>query len=726
MADDLFLPLEVLDPANHYQWLGLPACEEDPERIRRAIREKQRQLASADSGGEQAQAERRRLKKVASILLTPARKVEYDSTFELELRSDDWDDLPSLRDLEPGGTLPPFPATVGTFPPPVPKPAPKKLNDDQIRWIGIGAVLLVLFCLVVVPILFSQSSGESTDVAQGEADAAPASTTEEGSTPPAPEPNTPPSDESTVPEDPSNESSSATEPAEAPSGDPEVPIPMDSGDPLSPTESNGSPPFPTIPTGATGASIQSVNFLAELDLPPPQTAANPTVQTVEIGQINEVAFQNFSLKLDSGACNLDGHYRFELAPVPPTRTDRLAWHVTVVTDELSAKALGVPADHRPTTDPVGRFYLDSALKLHFQWNPASTYAALAQLRNARLLISAGGTAHVVALRRPVRHHGHVVSLLESVGQDSFTIPALPADENIYLELTQLSGVIQPIAFEPTTQRVKLSELQTATIGAPDDTVKAQLRVAVKRQGEEELSISVVPRYLHNGRWDELTDESVTNTLARVQRAIFDGRREAEQSVKMIAALEQQLRGLRSRRPANLEEAAAINRAIGHASAELKSQISTLRRRSNQIPASYSALASLYRVVALGRTLNNIAHMRYRIFAMGSTGEVNLVVADSTPPTAAAPGGFQLPNKFSSPVGNWILDAKPPLRYEFMAGGTFYVRDLYATKTTASGRWTQSGDQITLEAKGRQIVYEIRDGVEMRSENGVGLFRQIDN
>lgn len=695
---------------NYYQWLGLHTFEENPERIHGALREMQLRLALADGHALETERARRQLKIAATILLTPTRKAEYDSSLDLNLRPVERYELPPFPDPNQVSGPPPFTSVGATIHPPVAsRPARKRKSTDQIRWIGLAGVFLFLVGIGIASTISWSSSGGSAELAGLDPDITTLKIDEIPS--------------QSVPAD-----------LEAKAGE-ESPIGPDASQPAQMKEDGRSnsievgnleqdSPNAYDPFSAPATVLPDVNILAELDLPPLPTPESPSLETVELGQINQAALENLSMRIDSGACNLESDSRFNVSRRKSDSPNSPSWLVTVETGESSSKAIGIPADYRPVAEPVGRFFINSALQLHFQWNPSASYPARIQLRNARLLISVADSTHVVALRKPIRHQGHMVSLMEKVDQDSFLIPNLPADENIFLELTQMDNVAQPIAFEPNTRRAKVNESLTIVIGAEDDTVKAQFRVAL-RPVNGDLAFSVTPRYLHNGRWDELSDRSVASTVTRVQRSIYDGKREAEQSAKAIPALTRQLQKLQRRVPATLEEAAAINRAIGQTNSELKSYYSKLKRRSSQVPASYAALASLYRVVALGKSLDQVAHIRYRVFAIGSTGEINLLVADATPPSSSTSTGFELPNKYSSPIGDWILSLKSPVRYKFLAGGTFQARDFTTDKVTASGSWSQKGDQITLEAQGRQLVYEMRDGVEMKNEDGIDLFRQLD-
>jgi len=695
---------------NHYQWLDLHAFEENPERIRSAIQRMQKRLVSADDNDPNADRERRRLKIAASILLTPMRKAEYDSSLELNLRPVERDDLPPFPDPNLVSGPPPFPAVGASLPPLVPRPARKRKNTDQIRWIGLAGVLLLLVGVGVASTVSWSSSGGSADVAAIDPDLLSVSINEVPS-------NSEPAELEAKSVEESRDDADIPESAQMEEQEQRLPSSEeDFGQDILAANDPFTPPVAPSP---------EINILSEIELPPLPTPENPSGQTVELGQITEAAMESLSVKLDSGACNLENYARFNVSRKETNSPSSPSWLVGVETDESSSKALGIPADYRPVAEPVGRFFVNSAFQIQFQWNPASTYPARHQLCNARLLISIGDTTHVVALRKPLRHHGHLVSLMEKVGQDSFQISNLPANENIFLELIQMDNVARPIAFEPDARRIKLDESLMIVVGADDDTVKAQFRIAIKPGSGDDIAFSVTARYLHNGRWDELSDKNVASTIARVQRAIYDGKREAEQSAKAIPALTRQLQTLQRRTPATLEEADAIKRAIGQTNTELKSYYSKLKRRTTQVPASYAALASLYRVIALGKSLDQVAQIRYRVFAIGDTGEINLLLADAVPPSNSTSSGFELPDKYSSPVGNWILSLKPPVRYEFLTGGTFRARDFLTDKITASGRWSQMGDQVTLEAQGRQVVYEIRDGVEMRNDDGIGLFRQLD-
>ncbi|WDI43730.1 hypothetical protein [Bremerella sp. P1] len=730
MENDYLSPLEGATSTNYYSWLDLATCEDDLKQIRQALRQKQAQLAALHSNGPSEQAERHKLKQAAEILLNSKRKADYDSTIALELKPQEESEPAFLETPKLAGSLPPLPQTVSSVPPPAPNKPSSQLSQDQIRWIGIACVLILLVSVLVVPFLLSSDKASEEVASDASQDVGSASTDvgkPDGSSVPS-EAASPPYAESAESTETFTENASPSESSEvayetsspSESEPPEMGIPSTA--PEESTDGQVSPmESPTPPK--TSMDFPEAEFLAEINLPQLPSAEVPKPEPVEIGKVNESAQKELSMRLDSGACDLERLYRFELIPVSTSESP--SWHVIVAVDDSSSKALGVPSNYRPLEEPVARFFVESDGSIKFEWNPSVKYPAVEQLRNARLLISAATKTHIVALRKAVRREGHVIALEDTVDEYQIHLPALPAPENIFLQLTQTDNIALPVEIEPDSRRINPNEPATVTLGAPEDTVKAQFRVALKVEDRNDLTITIVPRYFSNDRWNEFTDENVTNTINRLQRAISDGKREAQESLQAISALERQIASLSNRRPANVQEAGAISRALGQAKSEHKSHVSKVKRRSNQVPASYAALALLYRVAAMGQSLNNNAQLRYRVFAVGSTGEVDLIVADSTPPSTSSTGGFQIPNRFSSPIGDWILFSKPPMRYEFLSGGSFQVRDFISNKVTASGRWTQNESQITLEAQGRSVVYDLKDGVEMRSDDGIGLFRQID-
>lgn len=705
-------------------------CEEDSKRIRQAIRQKQSLLTNLETHNASTQAEYRKLKQVASILLNPERKLEYDNTIALELQPSEENKLPLLSDPELVGTLPPLPQSYASTRPPAPKKTGPPLSQDQIRWIGIASVLMVLALFVIIPLVWTSkdspedvASVDTKDVENAPVDiVAPvdSSTRQDSSHSVNTE-----SDESTENEKEDNSTSDRSEGTAKPSPLPETPSTETGIPPTSPEENPKSEASPTSYPSAPLTSISSpeVELLAEVDLPQLPNAELPISKPVQLGQVNESAQKDFSMRLDSGACDLKGLYRFELTQ--DSTSDYPTWYVIVSVDESSSKALGVPSDYRPLEEPVARFFFDTNGNLKFDWNSPVKYPAVEQLRNARLLISVATKTHIVALRQAVRHQAHTVSLEQPVDESQVHLTALPAIDNLFLELTETDNISLPVEILPESRRISPNEPMTITLGAQEETVKAQFRIALKSKESDKLSISIVPRYYSSDRWSEFTKASVASSIARVQRAIYDGKQEASQSLKIIDALEDQINALSNKRPANLQEAGAISRALDQARSQHKAHVSRVKRRSNQVPASYIALATLHRVATLGQALNNTARLKYRIYAVGNTGEVNLVVADSSTSVKANSDGFELANRYSSPVGNWLLFSKPPMRYEFLSGGTFRVRNFLSNKEIASGRWTQDQENIILEAQGKTIYYKIKDGVEMRSDDGIGLFRQID-
>lgn len=727
MENERLSPFEGVTSTNYYLWLDLTTCEDDTKRIRQALRQKQAQLATLQSQGPSEKAERLKLKHAAEILLNSARKAEYDSSLALELKPQESSELSLFDAPVIAGSLPPLPQSRPAIPPPPAKKPSSHLSQDQIRWIGIGSVLTILVCVLVVPFVLTSDKSSKQGVSDDSKEVANSSKDPDASTSP---PNATPSadaDSSESTEAGTESDSPTNPPGRTPDNStPSETLPLEMVVPPATTEetTEGQSSSESVPLPPQNSpDIADADFLAEIDLPQLPTAEAPTPKPVEIGKINEAALKELSMRLDSGACDLERLYRFELFQVPASEPP--SWHVIVAVDDSSSKALGVPSNYRPVEEPIARFFVDSNGSLQFQWNPSVKYPAVEQLRNARLLITAATKTHIVALRQAVRRQGHVIALEKPVDEYQIRLTALPAPENIFLELTQTDNIALPVEISPDSRRINPNEPATVTLGVAEDTVKAQFRVALKIEDTNDLTITVVPRYFTNDRWNEFTDENVTNTINRLQRAINDGKREAQESLKAIDALENQIALLSRRQPANVQEAGAISRALGQAKSEHKSHVSKVKRRSNQVPASYAALALLYRVAAMGQTLHNNAQLRYRVFAVGSTGEVDLIVADSTAPSTASSGGFQIPNRFSSPVGDWILFSKPPMRYEFLSGGSFQVRDFISNKVTASGRWTQTEGQITLEAQGRKVVYDLKDGVEMRSDDGIGLFRQID-
>ncbi|PQO28209.1 hypothetical protein [Blastopirellula marina] len=701
-------------------------CEEDSKRIRQAIRQKQALLIRLEAHDTSIQAEHRKLKQAAAILLNPDRKEEYDNSIALELQPFEENKLPFLDDPELVGALPPLPQSHTS----TPKKTAPRLSQDQIRLIGIACVLMILLFFVVIPFVWTSedstedvASADAQEVVNASADIVPPvdSSLPQDATFPA-------KDQSEESVETARENDSTSDPPEDTASTP----------PFSETASTESGFPPATPAGNTNSeasptsfpsnplpSIRSpeVELLAEVDLPPLPNAESPTSKPVQIGQVNESARKDFSMRLDSGACNLDRLYRFELSRATPPES--LSWRVQVVVDDSSSKALGVPANYRPIEEPIARFFIDANGSLQFEWSLSTRYPAAEQLRNARLLVSVANKTHIVALRKAVRSPSHVVSLENEVDENPIHLTALPASENIFLELTQTSNISLPVEISPDSRRIHPNEPMTVTLGAPQDTVKVQFRIALKRKEDDELSIAIVPRYFMNDRWSEFTKASVSSSVARVQRAIYDGKQEVNQSLSAIKALEDQISKLSNRQPANLQEAGAISRALDQARSQHKAHVSRVKRRSNQVPTSYVALAMLHRVAVLGQVLHNTAQLKYRVFAVGNTGEINLLVADSTPATSPAPEGFDLANRYSSPIGDWVLFSKPPMRYEFLSGGSLRVRNFLTNQETASGRWSQKETEITLEARGKQVVYEMKDGVEMRSDDGIGLFRQID-
>lgn len=451
---------------------------------------------------------------------------------------------------------------------------------------------------------------------------------------------------------------------------------------------------------------------------PERSAATSTPEgAVVLGKIEGDAAAEVELELESSAVNLAGK-QFQVATHPPESDSdqERHWNVMVVAPGSESSGEGKSVAHL-LTDEQGH--------LKFHWDLEVEGAEADQLQNTLLLCSHSEDNHVMALRRPM--------ILPSVGMDmtekklestvALTTPPLAAA--LRLEFTLARSPIDATA-EPSNRVVPPTENMSFTMKDTESLVEGELLIASKQESENELRVTVVPRYRQSDsrKYAPLEHETLVQQIARLQRLLSDDAVDLAAAYTNLPDHYANLKKLQATRPRNNNEAGAKARTALQIEGYIKKCESTIRAKTRTMPSSYEALNRIVEAARLARQLNTNAAIEYRVFAETPSGRLMLAEATRSNELETGDDEFAFLDNIPGPAGIWVKLQPEFQIVEMTSGGSVSAKDASGKKSLGSGRWKQNGDMVDISLNGTSGTFKFHNGIALTSDNGQALFRKF--
>jgi hypothetical protein len=392
------------------------------------------------------------------------------------------------------------------------------------------------------------------------------------------------------------DNASDPEPPPAVAADPGVPRgeqPAGSGSAGQESEHNGERRPSTVPA----------QLPPEVELPP---VTDPT--SVALGAVGQLGERNVELALESGAADLE-----EGAQIHVERGAGAArWTACL-------KVAGAEGSkHLRLAD-----FLIQDESLRFQWH-GEAGAAADQLRNCLVRLSMEPEHRTLALRGPTSVAALKLDLSSRTTRREMEIAAMPREEALLLEVTGLDKFPGEPSFEDGQRIAQLGRKDlTVTL---DPRFGAELQIAFDRYSRG-VALKVSPTFKVKGQQTELTRERVSNLRKQVGE-LPATRRDLSDLQAQASNLRAELDRLRSQRPNDLAQAAALRVRVANVSGMLGRTNKSLRSRAGRVQQLEQFDEGLPELEKLAGALDGSATLRYRVFAKTGEGELDLVRTDS--------------------------------------------------------------------------------------------------
>jgi hypothetical protein len=338
-----------------------------------------------------------------------------------------------------------------------------------------------------------------------------------------------------------------------------------------------------------------------------------------LGTLSTPARTSWSLKLDSGAADLNG-FVFSLGE-PMASSDDTRWPIQLnapdVSDEKKSELLATAID---TSAPLAHVVANGET-LSIAVPPDRRTPQVAQLRNCVLFLSDGVHTHQMQLRRAQRLNALTLDLTEPSTSVDIDLENPPADDSMVLQLAFAGNMPAGLVADPPSAEVGLNK--DVVLGLTD-WPGAKIEVRVTRSAGQ-YRIKITPTYEVGGKDQPLTIENITKTINRLEKQLAENKRDLDLALHRQSQLPGELATIQNTRPANNAEAAMLARAAGLVGQEARNVQAQIRRLSESIPKMDQAIARLKTLGPVVDKYHGKLQIPIRVFAKTTGGVIELLV-----------------------------------------------------------------------------------------------------
>lgn len=413
------------------------------------------------------------------------------------------------------------------------------------------------------------------------------------------------------------------------------PAPATTQPPASPPNQNNpfaGLPIPPLPPGAVPTTSSSEaatgSSSTPVEPPPSATAGNPLATIGDVwklpslvsmaeetlGSLASVPTEPITIAIRSMAANLPPQAAFFAEPA----ADNQSWQFQYLASiESSAERT-----------PLGTLRLDGTI-FKFAWLPEADPALRRQLANCLLHVKCGEHARYVQVRPPYPLGPCVLDLVTDKQTVEFELFDLPKTELVQLEVAELTGFPEGTTISGDTieigkeSKIKFTKPAGAEIG---------LRLFKPKEGN--LSLRLEPVFKENAATEfDLTLTRLDALAKNVSERLAEAKRDLPAAERGHKSLVSQLNSLASRKPANIQQAAAYEQQATSLRSQIKRAASRIKHLQDEIPECEVRLAAVPEMRNFLQSLHDQAAIRYRLVA--DCGDTDLVLVDGISAASAS-------------------------------------------------------------------------------------------